>query len=217
MKPLASALSSPRALNDAAPSLFQLGLLWLRSRLLRDRAARWDHQYATGRWEKLKGEAEQARLDATVRLLTAYKPHARVLEIGCGAALLQRRAASAQYTAWLGIDISSVAIEQARQFAGEAVRYEVADMEAFNPGERFDAIVFTESIYYSSDPARLLRRYARFLNPGGRFFISMFRTKRTPRISARIHQAAAMLDSVVTKNELGTWECSVLRPIVAAR
>lgn len=191
---------------------FQLSVLWFRNRVLRDRAARWDHQYVTGRWEKLKTPAEQARFDATARLLTRYVPSGHVLEIGCGEALLQQRLTPDDYRSWLGADISTVAIARAQAFANERVQYVVADMEIFDPGRKFDAIVFTESIYYSSDCGRLLRRYAGFLNPPGVFLVSIFRTKRSDRVWAELHAQTVTLDTITTRNELGTWDCEVLDP-----
>ena len=191
-------------------SFLQLAGLWFRSRILRDRAARWNHQYAVGRWDKLKVPEEQARFAATARLLVRHVPPGRVLEIGCGEALLQQRLKPTDYRSWLGADISGIAIQRAQAFAREHVHYVVADMETMNPVGRFDAIVFTESIYYSADCARLLRRFSRFLNPKGLFVVSIFRTKRSPRVWAAIHAVAGVVDTAVTTNDLGTWDCEVL-------
>ena len=193
-------------------SFFQLAALWFRSRILRDRAARWNYQYASGHWEKLKITAEQARFDVTALLLIRHVPPGRVLEIGCGEALLQQQLSPADYLGWVGFDISEVAIQRAQAFATDHVRYLVADMETLDPGSKFDAIVFTESIYYSADCARLLQRYTRFLNPDGVFIISIFQTKRSAGIWTEIHSVATALDLATTANELGTWDCEVLRP-----
>jgi len=195
-------------------SWLQMVFRWFRRRILRDRAARWNHQYATGRWEKLKSGQEQARLDATALLLTRHMAPGRVLEIGCGEALLQQRLHPARYLAWTGVDISELAIQRAQAFAGEQVRYLVADMETFDPGERFEAIIFPESAYYSADCARLVQRYTRFLTPGGVFIVSIFQTKRSAAIWADIHSVTRLVDSTTTTNRLGTWDCEVLRPRV---
>ena len=196
-------------------NLIRLASLWFRSRVLRDRAARWNLQYAAGKWDKLK--MEEARLAATGQLLIRHGPPGRVLEIGCGEALLQQQMNPADYLRWLGVDISDLAIRQAQASATARVSYLTADMETFAPGERFDAIVFTESIYYSVAPGGLLRRYARFLNPGGVFIISIFRTKRSDAVWAEIHAVAAAFDAITTTNELGTWHCEILRPRASER
>ena len=197
------------------PSL-QLIFLWLRGRLFRDRSARWDHMYATGRWEYLKTPAEQARFDATARLLTRHGPPGRVLEIGCGEAVLQPQLDPADYLSWVGVDISDVAIQRAQAFANENVRYLLADMETMDPGGKFDAILFTESIYYAVNCAQLLQRYARFLNPDGVFIVSICRTKRSDKIWADIHSVTTVIDAAVTRDDtvtdsaLNTWDCEVL-------
>lgn len=197
--------------------LFQTTNCWIRGYVFRDQTARWNYQYLTGRWDKLKTQAEQTRFDATARLLARHVSPGDVLEIGCGEAVLQRRLSSADYRSWLGIDLSTVAIQRAQAFTDARTRYLVADMETFEPDVKFDAIVFTESIYYSPDCAQLLRRYSRFLKPNGRFLVSIFRTKRSAAIWANIHRVAPLLDASSTTNDLGTWDCKVLGPVIDSR
>lgn len=184
---------------------------WFKRRVLRNQSERWDHQYTTGRWEKLKSPTEQARFDACASFLRRHAPAGRVLEIGCGEALLQQRLAPTDYASWLGADISAVAIAHAQKFATERVRYVVADMTRFAPAGPFDAIVFPESIYYVPQRAALLQRYARLLAADGVFIISIFTTKRSAAVWEEIHAVAETIDSSVTTNELGTWHCEVLR------
>jgi 2-polyprenyl-3-methyl-5-hydroxy-6-metoxy-1,4-benzoquinol methylase len=195
-------------------SSLQLAFLWFRGRVCRERAARWNHQYASGRWEKLKIPAEQARFDTTARLLARHGPPGHVLEIGCGEALLQQRVPSDDYRTWLGVDISAVAIARAQAFANERVHYLAGDMETFDRDASFDVIIFPESIYYSPDPQGLLERYVSFLKPNGRFIVSIFRTKRSDRIWAGLHSITRTVDALATTNELGSWDCEVLVPKV---
>ncbi|MDP1581366.1 MAG: class I SAM-dependent methyltransferase [Candidatus Didemnitutus sp.] len=192
---------------------FKLILLWFRGRILRNRAALWNYQYAVGRWEKLKASPEEARLEATAHLLRRHVPAGRVLEIGCGEALLQQRLRPEDYREWLGVDISEVAIQRAQAFAGPNVRYLAADMETLDPDGKFDAIVFTESIYAVPDRVKLLRRYTHFLSPAGLFIVSICRSKRGPQYWSEIHQVTAMIDAITTTNERGIWDCEVLRPM----
>jgi SAM-dependent methyltransferase len=184
---------------------------WFRREILRDRAERWNHQYATGRWEGLKAAVENARLDACVALLCRHAPGGRLLEIGCGEALLQRRLAPDDYQSLVGVDISEVAVARARAFADHRARYLVADMQTFELGEKFDAVIFTESIYYDPRPRQLLRNYARFLDKGAVFVVSIFRNKGSAGTWAEIHSVAASVDRVTTTNEAGVWDCEVLR------
>ena len=192
-------------------TLLQVFVSWFKRRVLRDQRERWNHQYATGRWEKLKAPAEQARFDACAGFLRRYAPAGRVLEIGCGEGPLQQRLAPQVYASWHGVDISEVAIAKAQAFAGPRVCYTVADMTHLQPTGPYDAIVFPESIYYVPQRATLLRRYAHSLDAGGVFIISIFETKRSAQVWAEIHAVAVTVDSRTTTNELGTWICEVLR------
>jgi ubiquinone/menaquinone biosynthesis C-methylase UbiE len=83
-------------------------------------------------------------------------------------------------------------------------------MCTFDPQESFDAIVFSESIYYVPQPGAVLERYNRFLSPGGVLLVSIFATKRSAAVWAELHAVADSIDSRTTTNELGTWVCEVL-------
>ena len=127
--------------------------------------------------------------------------------IGCGEALLQRRLAPGDYQRLVGVDISDVAINRARVFADDRVRYLVADMQALELDEKFDAVIFTESINYVPRRDQLLRKYARFLNEVGVFIVSIYRNKRSAEVWAEIHSVAAPIESATTTNEAGAWDC----------
>ena len=190
---------------------FQSVRAWFRRRILRDPAARWNHQYAAGDWEMLKAPGEHARFDACITLLRRHAAGGSLLEIGCGEALLQRRLAPEDYRRFVGVDISDVAITRAQAFADHRVRYLVADMRELELDEKFDAVIFTESIYYVPHCDQLLRNYGRFLKPGGVFVISIYRNKSSAATWVEIHLAAAPIDRVTSTNETGAWDCEVLR------
>ena len=184
---------------------------WFRREILRRRADRWDHQYASGRWEGLKAPLEQARLDACVALLRRHAAGGHLLEIGCGEGLLWQRLAPDDYQQFVGVDISAVAIQRATRLAGNRATFLVADMQRLELDEKFDAVIFTESIYYVSRCDELLRRYVRFLRENGVFVISVFHNRGSTGVWAEIHVAAAPIERVTTTNAAGTWDCEVLR------
>lgn len=186
---------------------------WFRREIFRDRAARWDHQYASGRWDLLKAPQEAARLDACAALLRRHAPGGRLLEIGCGEALLQQRLGPEDFSRFVGVDISAVAIARAQGIAAGDPRttYLVADMRELELNEKFDAVIFTESIYYVPDCTAVLHRYARCLDEGGAFVVSIFQNKRSAEVWAQIHAATILVDRTATTNTAGTWDCEVLR------
>ena len=188
-------------------------LLWfIRRYILRSKRERWNHSYRRGDWESLKDQAELPRLDAVASMLSKHTSHPRVLEIGCGEALLQRRLTADGYSRWLGVDLSDLVIETARQFSGPHVDYMAADMREFQTAEQFDAIIFTESINYVEHRDQVLRHYIPFLAPHGVFIISLYEQVRSPRMWNEVGLVLDTVDTIVTENERGKWVCKVLRP-----
>jgi 2-polyprenyl-3-methyl-5-hydroxy-6-metoxy-1,4-benzoquinol methylase len=135
-----------------------------------------------------------------------------VLELGCGEGLLQQRIAPDDYLTWLGVDISEVTIDRAQTYATERVAYRTGDMEHLELAEKFDAIIFSESLSYLENRDRILERYGRWLSPDGIFIISIFNAKESPAIWEEIHRAARPFDAIKSANEVGSWLCEALRP-----
>lgn len=97
----------------------------------------------------------------------------RVLDIGCGVgdvSLLAARIVGKGGTV-LGVDRASSSVETARQRVAALgvtnVRFAEADVIAFEPDGKFDAIVGRLVLLYLPDPATVLRRLSRQLRPGG--------------------------------------------------
>ena len=188
---------------------------WFRREILRRRADRWNHQYSTGRWEGLKAPREQARFETCIALLRRHASGGDLLEIGCGEGLLLQRLSPADYRQFVGVDISGVAIQRATGLANPRANFLIADMQRLELEQKFDAVIFTESIYYVSRCDELLRRYAHFLRDHGVFVVSVFSNRGSQGVWDQIHLAAELIERVTTTNDAGTWECEVLRPAVA--
>lgn len=184
---------------------------FIKRKILRINSERWNHQYAKGTWEGLKSESEHERFMATVQLLAKWKPNGDILEIGCGEAILQQKLEGVPYSSLTGVDLSDVAIARAQVFATTLTRYVVADMEAYQPDNQHDVIVFTESLYYSNHPIALLKRYQNYLKPDGLFIISMYNNKHIPPIWQAVESNFQVLDSIRTTNQQGSWDCKVLQ------
>ncbi|MBT2562529.1 class I SAM-dependent methyltransferase [Pedobacter sp. ISL-64] len=168
----------------------------------------WDHQYSTGQWDVLKSPLEYQRFEAVrtvIYNLESKKP--KVLEIGCGEGLLQQKLEKSSYGLFLGIDISTVAIEKASKLTSLNVTYAVEDMEAYNPPTDFDLIIFNESIYYSPTPIQLFERYAKFLRKGGMMVLSIYKTTANDILLNEINKSFQLMIQTDTTNERGTWYC----------
>lgn len=188
---------------------------FIRRKVLRNARDRWNHKYEQGRWESLKEPAQNERFYKVGNFIKQYTPGGNLLEIGCGEALLQQKIDASLYSHFTGIDVSDVAIERAKAYGTAKTVYEVADMETYVPAHSIDAIIFTESVYYSKNSVKLLQRLGQYLKPQGIFIISIYDYKHSAEIWQKIEGVCRVVDQVSTTNHLGTWQCKVLAPISA--
>ncbi|WP_416971799.1 class I SAM-dependent methyltransferase [Streptomyces sp. 4F14] len=106
--------------------------------------------------------------------LSGLTPGMSVLDLGSGMGDVSLLAAEivGPRGRVLGVDRDPVATEKARGRArsegfGTGLGFEVAELDEFDTAERFDAVVGRYVLLYQKDPADLLRRFTRFLRPGG--------------------------------------------------
>jgi cyclopropane fatty-acyl-phospholipid synthase-like methyltransferase len=121
-------------------------------------------------------EAEWPRLRRLDEVLAALEPGSRVLDIGCGNGL-PALATIARRHAATGIDLSAVQIEAARRNV-PAARLLQGDIAACDfPAGSFDAIVAFYVLEHlpRDEHAPLLRRFARWLRPGGYLLFTLER------------------------------------------
>lgn len=177
-----------------------IGSFLVRPGTARIEEQRWDDEYATGKWSNLDSLFEMPRYAVIAGYCrrTADQDPVSVLDIGCGNGLLHHWLSQDGVAGrYLGVDMSSAAIDQARERVGPGVngqaRFLVGDAEYFTPeaGERFDVIVLNEMLYYLDYPEKLVERCADFLAPGGVILLSMW---RSPRALATWRRAAPLLD-----------------------
>jgi len=62
---------------------------------------------------------------------------------------------------YVGVDLSSAALQRAQAFGLSGCEFVRGDFETWLPTERFDVVVFNESIGYARDPAATVRRFFR--------------------------------------------------------
>jgi SAM-dependent methyltransferase len=136
-------------------------------------------QYVLGDAEcELRRLVSQSRLigDITEQVMrrAGVKPGMNVLDCGCGVgdvSFLTARLVGPSGRV-LGIDRSVAGIERARERAAEAglpnVSFEaVDDLASFRPLGPVDAVVGRLILMYLREPASVLRRFVRYVRPGG--------------------------------------------------
>lgn len=107
----------------------------------------------------------QAVLESFTRFL-ALPPTQRVLDVGCGPGQLPRLLTAAGHSV-TGLDHDPAMVVQAAAHATGST-YLVGDLLTlpFAPAT-FDAVLATNVVFLTADPARALREMARLVRPGG--------------------------------------------------
>jgi len=136
----------------------------------------WDDQFRSGSWNGLGVAGEVAHYAILAAYVPYLHPKPDILDVGCGQGELVKHLKLRGFNSYLGIDLSSEAVQQAAAAHGsEQIRFASANLDSWTTEQTFDVIIFNESLYYSREPAATLGRYAAYLRapaPGG-LLISM--------------------------------------------
>ncbi len=202
----ATILQEPAAPETAAQAAKPMNPLisFFRRKILRLPADRWDYQYDQGEWEGLPEES--ARIEAVIGIIASRFSSPRILEVGCGKAVMLRHMPPGSFRSFTGIDISKVAIAASQLFETERVRFLLADMHSFTPGEQYDVIAFNESLYYARDPAAVFARYLPFLRDGGCLIVSAFQNKYTAGLWPALDRQLAPVNVVEVSDRDHVWK-----------
>ena len=123
--------------------------------------------------------AHFARYSLIVRYVKCFKRGGSVLDVGCGVGTLIERLGQRAYSRYVGLDLPGEPIRVASRHADHKTILRCADANTYMPPETYDAVVFSESLYYLRDPlAGVAERTARRSRP------RRGRHERVPRASA---------------------------------
>jgi SAM-dependent methyltransferase len=174
----------------------------------------WNWQYGTGAWGFLEGLPNN---EAVAGFIRDVCPHPRVLDVGCGSGALLEFLRPVPMRSYTGIDISMVALTEARRRAVPGARFVAADFNEWQPRGVFDAIVFNDTLYYARRPLPTIDRYARALAPHGTLIVSMFRWHIQARIWSDLEAGYSITShATITNDRNQTWDVRVLVPKRAA-
>jgi len=124
----------------------------------------WDHEYASGRWNCLS----DMPTDILYPHVTQRCEGKSVLDMGCGPG--QTAFYVKGYRSYLGVDVSEVCLQKARECAAERpATFMQGNLASYEPKGLFDVIVLADSLYYVS-PLKIdsvLDRLLEHLTPEG--------------------------------------------------
>lgn len=176
----------------------------------------WEKQFDDGFWDYLYGEQEQEHYRYISTCSVSWEK--RILDIGCGQGVLYsyltKEIASVDY---LGIDIASKAIELAkRKFPG--ARFRQLDFQYRNLNEKFDLIIFNETLYYFNQPLKTIEKCIKQnLNPHGVLIISMCDFRGHDKIWEKLRSHYHFLSfKEITNEKKQRWKVAEIKPYNAS-
>lgn len=161
----------------------------------------WDSEFSAGRWSCLDATAG----DCVYPFVERLARQGCILDLGCGSGNTGNELDPDSYRLYVGVDVSDVAVERARQRSeengrGHQNRFAQSDILDYAPERRFDVILFRDSIYYIPHHRirAVLDRYAKSLQPAGVFVVRMANgNTRYQRIVDTIERSFAIVEKQV--------------------
>jgi SAM-dependent methyltransferase len=136
----------------------------------------WDKEYASNKWHFIDNTVG----DCVYPYLEKYTRKGSILDLGCGPGNTANELAENAYGTYLGLDISEEALAKATartKACGRTQknRFTTGDFLAFEPDEKFDVILFRESMYHIplNKIRSVLKHYSAYLTDGGLFIVRM--------------------------------------------
>jgi SAM-dependent methyltransferase len=173
-----------------------------------------DDEYARGRWDYLKSLEEMSRY----AVIAGYCEHgsdvSSVLDLGCGSGVLRHWLSPSGRIEYVGVDLSKVAIDTAKQeWTDGPTDFIAMDIATYTPDRKFDIIIFNEVLYYFDQPGEILGRFEGFLNENGRFIISLWDGPESRLAWQRSRDSVRIVDAVQTRHSSGvSWQIRLCRP-----
>jgi len=169
----------------------------------------WNREYDLGRW------CCEARSPHTANRVVELCKGGRLIEFGCGTGSLLSLLPPGTYSEYIGVDISDVAIQSARQKAVELgltmCRFEQGDMSSW-PGSPFATLILIEECLYYLKPVQIksfLMKCCSSLAPDGAILVIVH--------SARKHkktlEVCQIVCEVINRRVIGSRVFLTLGPL----
>src|SRR5262249_52357467 len=139
------------------------------------------------------------------------RPGASVLDVGASNGVLAEELRH-DVRKIRGVEIDPTSVQRATARNIPNAEFVAADANTYETDDKFDVVIFNESMYYLHDPIDTLRRYARFLEPGGILIVSNFIARYLLRFPGEIARNFVVIEQSTVINSRGLgWTIQALR------
>ena len=182
----------------------------------------WDKEYHENKWHF----ADNTKGDCVYAHLERHAKNGKILDIGCGSGNTCTELVDSAYSSYLGVDISEEALAKASERSEEVGRsakhrFVQSDFLNFDTSEKFDVILFRESMYHVplEKIKSLLDKYSAYLADDGVFIVRLF-IMRNGKVKFRPKKMIDIIADnfpVIEKNQYGNAGAVVIvfRPRLA--
>lgn len=136
----------------------------------------WDQEFSSTKWNFIDHTAS----DCVYAHLEKHSRRGSILDLGCGPGNTANELAEGAYQSYVGVDISEAALEKGRKRTAHTKRtakntFVLADFMSYAPTQKFDIILFRESMYHIpvGKIKSILDRLSANLTDGGVFVVRM--------------------------------------------
>lgn len=169
-------------------------------------SADWDREYDGGVLDFYGDLRELARYSVLIGYVRAHGAALgaapSILDVGCGVGLLRERLPDGEVGRYVGIDPSTVAVQQGTARGYRDAEFVVGTTPQAGSGP-FDVIVCNEVLYYVEDLDLLFGRLEELLAPGGRLVTSIVRHPGAIALDRALDERFTRHDAVVVRSETG--------------
>ncbi len=145
----------------------------------------WDAEFSTEKWDYLKNNLERDSKDIIYEYIHKYLKKGTILDLGCGTGHIIENLDSRLYQLYVGVDISDVAITQAKQrtegkMSNSKYEFYNSGIESYTPSRKYQIILFRESINYvnHNNVKKVLDKYLNYLDADGVFIVRIHDKKK---------------------------------------
>lgn len=169
----------------------------------------WNSEFSGTHWDFIDDTAG----DYVYSHLEKHLHGGNILDLGCGPGNTANELSESVYRSYVGVDISEAALTKARKRTeangrSEKNSFVCSDFLAYRPVQKFDVILFRESMYHVplGKVKPILAHFSQFLSDGGVFIVRMNTLDSRGKPKARLVAAMEIMRSgfeVVEERQYG--------------